>query len=111
MLSALAISCIGGCALPQRLREMRGDSLGGAAVPELGHAPALAPLTHHLCRLYGMRGGTDLEIDIRAWKAKVLEQSVVQQRVVMLPRMDEHRRGQARMVAEGAQQRRHLHVV
>ena len=66
---------------------------------------------HDLGRLYRVRAGSDLEVQVGVRQLQILEQPAVHVCVVMLPGMHQQRRRDAGVPAEGADQGRHLHVV
>ena len=66
---------------------------------------------HHFGRLHRMRSGTDLQVDVRWRQTEAREQLIVHVDIVVLARMDEHRRQHRIVHGERAQNGRHLHEV
>ena len=66
---------------------------------------------HDLARLHGVAGGADLEVDVRAGKAKLPEKHAVHALVIMLPGVHEELGETLRVFAERGDERRHLHEI
>jgi len=66
---------------------------------------------HYSTRLHGVAARANIEINVRAWQAQLLEQQAVHTIVVMLASMDKELREQIRMFGECGDDGRHLYQI